>query len=406
MSLVFGSTFSGIEAASVAWSPLGWRCAFVSEIAKFPCAVLAHRFPNVPNYGDILNYESWPDTRIDVLCGGPPCQSDSVAGKRGGMADPRGALKAKYVGVVRRFLPRWVLFEGVPGVRSVDGGGAFGALIGELAQLGYGLAWTSLDAQYFGVAQRRERVFAVGYLGAWQPAAAVLFDPEGLRGDSPPRRETREGVAGTLSARASAGGGLGTDFELGGGLQLAHALTASGFDASEDGTGRGTPIVPVLSGALSARDHKGTNSGVDQGPPLLVVPFDETQIASPGNRSKPKPGDAAPTLARGARPPSIAFNARQDSVVSVEGRPPLDTDGSTVAVSGRTGVRRLTPRECERLQGFPDDWTLVPYRGKPAADGPRYAACGNSWAVPVARWIGGRIQIVHEALHGADSFNP
>lgn len=434
----FGSVFSGIEAASVAWHPLGWRPVFFSEIAKFPSAVLAHHYPNVPNYGDILNHGNWPNTNVDVLCGGPPCQADSVAGKRGGMADPRGALKATYLELAGRIRPRWVLFEGVPGVRSVDKGRAFGALVGGLVELGYGVVWSSLDAQYFGMAQRRERVFALGYLGAWQPAAAVLFDAASLRGDSAPGRETREGVAGTLSARTSAGGGLGTDFDLAGGLQVAHALRADGYDASEDGTGRGTTLVPVLSNAVCARDGKGPNSGLDQGTPLIVIPFDETQITSGENRSQPRAVSPSHALASGARSPTIAFsckdhgadagelaptlramgfnkshanaggqvavafNARQDPDTG-EVTHPLDTDGYSIGVGVGMRVRRLTPRECERLQGFPDDYTAIPYRGKPAKDGPRYHALGNTWNVPVVRWIGERLQVVHRLLHQSEA---
>lgn len=402
--MIFGSLFSGIEAASVAWEPLGWRPAFFSEIAKFPSAVLAAHYPNVPNHGDILNHENWPDSRIDVLCGGPPCQSDSVAGKRGGMADPRGQLKSTYVAVVQRFRPRWVLFEGVPGVRSVDDGRAFGALIAGLAELGYGMVWASLDAQYRGLAQRRERVFALGYLGDWHRAAAVLFDAACLRGDSAPRRETGQNPAPTLGDCSNGGGanGPGRTADTADSLIVAHSLTASGFDASEDGTGRGTQLVPVIAGALSARDRKGQNSGCDQGAPLIVMPFDETQVTSRENRSQPKYGAPAPALARGARPPTIAFNARQDPIHgAVSG--PLDTDGSTNAVAVAVGVRRLTPRECERLQGFPDDYTRILYRGKPAADGPRYAALGNSWAVPVVRMIGERMAMVDALFPPSES---
>lgn len=494
--MIFGSVFSGIEAASVAWHPLGWRAAFVSEIAKFPSAVLAHHYPTVPNHGDILGYESWPDHRLDVLCGGPPCQSDSVAGKRGGMADPRGALKETYLRVVERYRPTWVLFEGVPGVLSVDEGRAFGALVGGLGELGYLGAWSSLDAQYRGLAQRRERVFFVGCARGWQCAAAVLFDAASMRGDPAPSRETRESVAGTLAASSSRRSAPEGDRDhliaetlrqhprpgsnSLGALTVAHALRASGFDASEDGTGRGTPLVPVLSGAVCAREGKGANSGVDQGTPLLVMPFDETQITSQTNRSKPAYG--APALARGARPPSIAYDiqagalrenpnsgpngigVKADLAYTIEARAEVQAvafsckdsgndagelsptlrsmnhdqshanAGGQVAVAFmasdyKTGafeqadtlrplttsadrsraaplvasaaVRRLTPRECERLQGFPDDYTLIPYRGKPAADGPRYHALGNSWAVPVVQWIGERIQAVESLVREA-----
>ncbi len=395
--MIFGSVCSGIEAASVAWSPLDWRCAFVSEIAKFPCAALAHHYPDVPNYGDLNGFKDWPATDLDVLIGGTPCQSFSVAGLRQGLADPRGNLALTYLAVVDKYRPSWVVWENVPGVLSSGEGRDFAAFLGALGQLGYGWSYRVLDAQHFGVPQRRRRVFVVGSSRGWRAAAAVLFELESLRGDFAPSRQAREDVAGTLSARTEGGGGLGTDFELGGGLQVAHALRADGFDASEDGTGRGTPLVPVLSNAVCARDGKGPNSGVDQGTPLLVIPFDETQITNPENRGQPKVGAPSHTLASGARPPAIAFNARQDPD-SGAATHPLDTDGYSVGVGVGGAVRRLTPRECERLQGFPDDYTAVPYRGKPAADGVRYHALGNSMAVPVVRWIGERIQMVEQLI--------
>jgi DNA (cytosine-5)-methyltransferase 1 len=383
------------------------------------------------------------------------------------MADPRGALKLTYLDLAARLRPRWVLFEGVPGVRSVDEGRAFGSLVGGLAELGYGVVWTSLDAQYFGVAQRRERVFALGYLGAWQPAASVLFDRSSMRGDPAPSREAGKNPSGTLGSRTSAGGGFGTDFECNGGL-VAGTLQASGKAAGSatqqdaeagllvayGGNNTSGPInvatalsahavphgrIDFASETFIAHSLRGVESdasedGTGRGTTLVVTAFDETQITSRENRSNPQPGAPAPALARGARPPTIAFNARQDPDVSGPVSGPLDTDGCTqaiafsgkdhghdagelsptlramgfdeshangggqVAVADSYGVRRLTPRECERLQGFPDDYTLIPYRGRQAADGPRYAALGNSWAVPVVRWIGRRIALVDAAL--------
>jgi len=364
----FGSVCSGIEAASVAWHPLGWHTAFVSEIDRFPSAVLAHRFPDVPNRGDMTKFEEWPDAAIDVLVGGTPCQSFSVAGLRKGLADPRGNLMLTFGAIAARFRPRWLVWENVPGVLSSNGGRDFGTFLGMLAELGYGFAYRVLDAQFFGVAQRRRRVFVVGYLGNWTRAAAVLFERESLSGHPAPRREARERPAPTLSARPSGGGGLGTDFDLDGGLitshdpactltareykgalpeadlstVVAHALRGEGFDASEDGTGRGTPLV--------------------------------------------------------------AFHPTQTPISSIDVCHAIGTGSSggtsTAAVATPWAVRRLTPRECERLQGFPDDWTRIPYRNKPAdqcPDGPRYKALGNSMAVPVMRWIGERIEMV-EAL--------
>ena len=346
----FLSVCSGIEAASVAWNALGWKAWAFSEIDKFPSAVLAHRYPDVPNLGDMTNFKEWPDATLDVLCGGTPCQSFSNAGLRAGLDDPRGQLMLTFGAIAARYRPRWLVWENVPGVLSSNGGRDFGAFLGLLGFLGYGFAYRVLDAQFVrvdgygrAVPQRRNRVFVVGCLGDWRSAAAVLLERESLRGDSAPRRQARKDVAPCLSARTKGGGGLGTDFDLDGGLIeayggnntsgprdvasalsahggsgrmdfesetfVAHTLRGDGFDASEDGTGRGTPLVPVA--------------------------FDTT-----------------------------------------------------------LAVRRLTPRECERLQGFPDDYTLIPWRGGMASDGPRYKAIGNSWAVNCPRWIGQRIAFV------------
>jgi DNA (cytosine-5)-methyltransferase 1 len=156
------SVCSGIEAASVAWHPLGWRPVAFSEIESFPSAVLAHHYPDVPNFGDMTRFKEWPDADVDVLVGGTPCQSFSVAGLRGGLADPRGNLALTYLAIAERYQPRWVVWENVPGVLSADDGRALGAFLGGLAELGYGFAWRVLDAQYFGLAQRRKRVFVVG----------------------------------------------------------------------------------------------------------------------------------------------------------------------------------------------------------------------------------------------------
>jgi DNA (cytosine-5)-methyltransferase 1 len=434
--VIFASVCSGIEAPSVAWSPLGWRAAFFSEIERFPNAVLAHHYPDVPNLGDMNAFQTWPDARIDLLVGGTPCQSFSVAGLRGGLADPRGNLALVFLGVVDRYRPRWICWENVPGVLSSDGGRAFGAFLGGLGQLGYGWSYRVLDAQYFGVPQRRRRVFVVGHLGDWRRAAAVLFEPSCLRRDSPPSRETREGIAPSLAARTRGGGGLGTDAELDGGLVaafietglheyreseaagtlkksggvlaggsetfIAHSLRADGFDASEDGTGRGTPLV-----------------------------FDERQVTSPDPRGDITPGRESHTLHE--HPPTVAFSCKDSGADADELAPTLRAMGhdsshanaggqvavafnwqsggdargldpkevtsalsreQTPAMLSRQVVRRLTPTECARLQGFPDDYLDILYRGKPAADGPKYKALGNSMCVNIIAWLGHRIETV------------
>ena len=284
------SVCSGIEAASVAWNPLGWKSIGFAEIDKFPSAVLAHHYPEVKNYGDFtkIQLEDLP-CRPDILVGGTPCQSFSVAGLRAGLDDPRGNLTLEFARLADRLRPRWLVWENVPGVLSIDGGRTFGAFLGALGKVGYGFAYRVLNAEHFGVPQKRRRVFVVGYLGDWRCAAAVLFERHSLQGNSPPSREKRKSAP-TIPSRRTAGGGygagtrsLGTDFGCDGGLIptafggnntsgpidiatacnahggpngrldfesetfIAHSLRADGFDASEDGTGRGTPLVPVGS---------------------------------------------------------------------------------------------------------------------------------------------------------------
>jgi DNA (cytosine-5)-methyltransferase 1 len=372
--MTYGSVCSGIEAASVAWHPLGWRPAFFSEIERFPSAVLAHRWPGVENRGDMTKYKEWNDEpgSIDVLVGGTPCQSFSVAGLRAGMDDPRGNLALVYLGVVDHLRPRWVVWENVPGVRSVDEGRALASFLGGLAELGFGAAWRSFDAQYFGLAQRRERVFVVGYLGDWTRAAGVLFEPEGLLGDSPPSRQAGQRTSGTLAARTGAGGDLGTDHDLDGGL------------------------VPEVSPAMKARDYKGPSSDGDgDGLPLIVQTFQETGQGFWNDK------DRAQTLRDGSQGGGSHANLVTHSLKGEGiGSEPGMKQQTYLSGGAPFGVRRLTPRECERLQGFPDDYTLIPRQRTAkskvvmAKDGPRYKALGNSMAVPCMRWIGERIALV------------
>ena len=401
------SVCSGIEAASVAWGPLGWQAAAFSEIEPFPCAVLAHHYPDVPNLGDmttiaqrILNGEV---EATDVLAGGTPCQAFSVAGLRKSLADERGNLTLKFVEIadaidfvrVRDGRPPAIVFwENVPGVLSTKDN-AFGCflagLAGEDCELKppgkrwadagcvFGpqraIAWRVLDAQYFGLAQRRRRVFVVASARDGFDPAAVLLEFDGVRRDSAPSREAGQSAATSSTPSATGcwwdGGQLSQtlDAVLSKGQtmpeknrfpavlqpvcvtgEVTHTLNAEGFDASEDGTGRGQPIVPAV----------------------------------------------------------LAFDSKESNTLcNVEVAPCLTTNGETGKSGGRIAaqigmaVRRLTPRECERLQGFPDDYTLVPLplRGRQtrvrwASDGARYKALGNSWAVPVVRWIGERINTI------------
>jgi len=431
------SVCSGIEAATVAWHPLGWEPAAFCEIEAFPSAVLAHRYLNVPNYGDFtrLTDAAHPihDAGIDLLVGGTPCQAFSVAGLRRGFADPRGGLTLEFVRLAQALRPKWIVWENVPGVLSQDGGRAFGAFLGALGELGYGWAYRVLDAQWFGVAQRRRRVFVVACsAGDSGRAAAVLFEPEGVRRDPPTRGEAGQGASADAGEGAAAGGGergAGRD----GGVEaqtIAHvdvvgtlsdgAHNGGGLNGQDAYTGRILPVAfaqnsrdevrllngdGALAGALSA-EH-GTHQTTYVAQP--VVPYDLFQVTAPINRQNRDTTSPCHTLARdnaahAAVVQPLAFHPTQDPIYSTDGSTHCMGIGTksghaTIGVMQSMAVRRLTPRECERLQGFPDDYTKISWKKKPAdecPDGPRYKALGNSMAVPVMRWIGERIATVEK----------
>jgi DNA (cytosine-5)-methyltransferase 1 len=377
----FGSVCSGIEAASVAWHPLGWRASFLSEIEKFPRAVLSHHYPEVSLHGDFTTIKAGEYEPIDLLVGGTPCQSFSVAGLRGGLDDERGNLALEYLRLADRLRPRWLVWENVPGVLSSNGGRDFGSILGGMVQLGYGFAYRVLDAQFFGVPQRRRRVFVVGYLGDWRRAASVLFERHSLQGHLAPSREAGEGIAvcPTLRAGGNSTGGdrpPGTDVDTVESLipvastgHTAHCLNAGGmgrqgyetetliaFSSKDHGADAGS-IAPTLRAMGHAGSH--ANAGGQ-----LAVAFDDR---------RGRAGD---------------LSSRSDFANTLHGAKGLSEQQ---CVAFASSVRRLTPRECERLQGFPDDYTLIPYRKGMSADGPRYKALGNSMAVPVMAWIGERI---------------
>lgn len=444
---------SGYSAFTLGAAGLGFECAGYSEIEPFPRAVLEQRHSAVatdwdhrhrpgsnvtPLFGDFTQIEAHHVGPVQLLTGGTPCQAFSVAGKRLGLDDPRGNLTLEFLALARRVRAEWLVWENVPGILSHDDGRTMGTFLRLLGDLGYGWAYRVLDAQYVrvdgfagAVPQRRRRVFVVAHLGDAAGPAAVLFERESLRGDPAPRREAGEGVAGapsastgrrggvddperggliagTLSAAGSRSRGAGTDpagitpvgyvpeiepqamsskwskgssgpagdevanliaqpiaASLTRGAEsagkggyagrrqeddvnlVAHALRADGFDASKDGTGRGTPLVPVVFGTHDTNVTCGTE---------------------------------------------VTLTLRAADNAARNGK-----SGNGLSVADGWAVRRLTPIECERLMGVPDGFTDVTYRGKPAADGPRYKALGNSQAVNVMRWIARGLRDVVEA---------
>lgn len=403
MPLRYLSVCSGIEAASVAWEPLGWRPVAFSEIDAFPSAVLAHHYPSVQNWGDMTRFKEWPDAAVDLLVGGTPCQSFSVAGLRKGLDDPRGNLALVYLGLVDRYRPKWVVWENVPGVLSSSKGRDFGAFLGGLGELGYGWAYRVLDAQYIrtrrfsgAVPQRRRRVFVVGYLGDWRHPAAVLFDPESMRGNPPPRREPGQGPAPTLSARTRGGGGLGTDFDIDGGLipqGFGGGNTSGPIDVAACLTAKGQRIdfeVETMVAEAIAFDCKGSETQVD----LTGATPTLREMGHAGSHANAGGQLAVAFDAQAAGNTGLAIGENVAGTLHGGG-----SHGGRAAAATRWAVRRLTPLECERLQGFPDGYTDVPYRKRNwTPDGPRYKALGNSMAVNAMEWLGQRIDHVQTIL--------
>jgi DNA (cytosine-5)-methyltransferase 1 len=419
----YASVCDGIGAVHVAWQPLGWECAWTSEIEPFPAAVVDHHW-KLKNLGDMtkLTEEMLNDCGpISLLCGGTPCQSFSVAGLRKGLEDPRGNLALRFTQLVGVLRPEWVVWENVPGVLSSGNGRDFGTFLGALAELGYGFAYRILDAQWFGVAQRRRRVFVVANARDWRRAAAVLFERESLFGNPPTRGAERERTA--VAAALSTKGGRKDRGEASDGLVpvgfkenmstpdaavgLCPTLQAENFHAVA------TPFTKAKRAQSTTDDESWvagdvapTQSCFDQGDvrATTVVAFTTEQTPkfkhdcaltvtkqspSGGGQTQCVACEIADTFASCEVSSSLRSNPGsgwRSNGTPVEG----------VAIQGMA-VRRLTPRECERLQGFPDDYTAVTYRKKPAADGPRYKALGNSMAVPVMAWIGQRIAEVEAA---------
>jgi DNA (cytosine-5)-methyltransferase 1 len=477
----YGSVCSGIEAATMAWHSLGWKAQWFSEIEPFPSAVLQHHYPQTPNLGDMTLIHSNPifnETTIDVLVGGTPCQSFSVAGLRKGMEDSRGNLALEFCRIADKAKPQWIVWENVPGVLSSNGGKDFGSLLGALGELGYGFAYRILDAQNFGVPQRRRRVFVVGYLGDWRPAAAVLFESESLCGNIAESRSKREKVTREIKGSVVNNSESGEWWDGG---QTAASLTTRCHDQYMPDKGHFSAVIQneektalcfkvrggvsensgIQGGVIGKSAGKGYLGSEEKSFTIATSPdqwlfedkktivldrasFNQGQNAQ--YDAKIEESNTTPTLV--ARGPHAVFALAENTI----GRQPLKggngdgfTEGGPMYTLNATGVhgvavdmynmsinektsqtlsssasdinhtggtitnarvRRLTPVECERLQGFPDNFSNIPYRKKEESpDGPRYKALGNSMAVPVMAWIGKRIQEVSELINQQNNVN-
>lgn len=451
------SLFSGIGGFDEGFKRAGFETSVYIEKDSNCLELLGQKFINAVSVSDVTQlpaimrriqkglpvYGKWKEIieRIraaSVFCGGFPCQDLSVAGQRAGLAGGRSGLWFVFRRLVALFRPPWVVIENVSGLLSSNGGRDLAIIFCGLEKLGYRWAYRTLDAQYFGLAQRRERVFIVASLGNYG-CAEVLFERESLCWDSPPSRETGKRITGTLSARSEGGGGLGSDFEIGGWLVenaqsptqqqpprrqrdlhpdaahclngrggagrydgesetfVAHTLRAEGFDASEDGTGLGTPIIPVAArGGLQMKVEKDMTG-------TLVVEQTQAVCFSCKDHGADA-GELAPTLRAGVHdkshmnggcPAAVAFTERtrsdgrnfesQEEVSYALTNPGSGGRTHSRQIAANAMVRRLTPTECERLQGFPDGYTAD------QSDSVRYRQLGNAVAVPVAEWIGKRL---------------
>jgi DNA (cytosine-5)-methyltransferase 1 len=417
--LKYLSVCSGIEAATVAWHDMGWKAVGYSEIEKFPSQLLNHHYPNVTNYGDMTKFKEWNiNESIDLLVGGTPCQSFSIAGLRKGLEDPRGNLMLTYLAMANHFKPKWLLWENVPGVLSSNRGHDFATLLQGLAELGYGFAYRVLDAQHFGVPQRRRRVFVVGCLGDWRSAAKVLFESESLCRDITPRRSERKNNANKIE----------------GSVELSSPLAARDYkDAGTDGMNKNSAklvIAPDIANCLtkSPSSYSSYNPARSEGNAVVTMVYE----THPADSRVKEMGETCQTVTSrwGTGGGNVPIALAENTI----GRQPLNggngngfTEGGPMYTLNATGVhgiacdtyngtiqgdvtatmtfsmagssstkpkvmqsmqvRRLTPTECERLQGFPDNYTNTPT----SSDATRYKALGNSMAVPVMKWIGNRI---------------
>ncbi len=432
------SVCSGVEAASVAWKGLGWNPLGFSEIEKFPSEVLQHHYPNVPNLGDMTKYKEWNfgNRSVDLVVGGTPCQSFSVAGLRKGMEDPRGNLALTFCAILDKFRPKWFVWENVPGVLSSNKGRDFGSFLGAVAELGYGASYRVLDAQNFGVPQRRRRVFVVGHLGDWKPTAEVLFESESLRWHPKKSRQARKDSPGYIEG----GFGAYNKSDVGGTTKASGGVLGGGsetfvtgfkfgkhqqdFIHSSDGKMSTLPAgnhgnaghytktlvtyvadkAPTITSSAAGFSRVGNDTTADS--QYIGTAYNITFCDANGTRKdRPNGGlyvnktNVSNTLTNAGVGTNVVdkphtFKIRGGCEGGGKGYLGQDEKAYTISTTQdqqlyqHPRVRRLTPVECERLQGFPDNYTNIKEN---CPDGPRYKAMGNSMAVPVMKWIGTRI---------------
>ena len=363
--MIYGSVCSGIESATVAWDGLGWKPSFFSEIDKPARAILAHHYPKIACHGDFTTIRKDEYAAIDLLVGGTPCQDFSIAGLRKGITGDRGNLTLEFVKLAARLQPKWIVWENVPGVLSSDGGSAFAAFLGALAKCGYGFAYRVLNAQYYGVPQRRRRMFVVGYFGDWRPPAAVLFDSASLQWNFEARK-----IKGQEAAKTTG-----------------KCLTRRGAGAQNLDTETSNLIIyPInsqmaLRGCTSNSPREGLGLGMAGDPAFTLQAQHSHAIAIQGNMIGRS--DTAGPQGCGYDQSGLSFTL---------------TNRDIHGVSHKNIVRRLTPIECERLQGIPDNYTFIPYGKRMMPDSQRYKMLGNSKAVPVVRKIGERIELITKLM--------
>ena len=426
------SIFSGVEAATLAWEPLGWEPLAFCEIDDFPSAVLSEHWPNVPNLGDItkVDWKKEIHGAVDLVVGGSPCQSFSIAGKREGLKGASG-LMFEYIRCVQELMPRWFLWENVKGALSCEGGAAFGQLLREMDALGYGLAWRVLDAQFFGVAQRRERLFLVGHLGDAR-ACEVLFEPESMCWDTPSSREKRQAVAAASGRSVAQGGDAGclnpadpqskriytpescaptlssgttegmniqpSVFSIAGniiGLKPENGGNGNGFQEPGEPmytlTTIDRPAVAFRSGGgetctAGLSEIGQANQGGGKGPliqdeisgTLSTVNNQSLVCMTDTQKNTSVDTEVSGTISAHTRKdqPVVAFKNHQGATSGIG----ADESGPIAESGINSVVRRLTPLECERLQGFPDNHTRIPWKGKPAEECPDSLA--TRWLFP------------------------